>query len=806
MLKSYVLTAWRNMLRHRAFTVINITGLSVSMSVCIGIIMLMADQLSYDRYNTKRERIFRVNSNPVGPKGEHHPMSATTTLPLKYELEHDFSGVEKAVRLIRGFGNNWIETGQENINIPVAGYFADPEVLDMFEYPLEHGDARTALVEPHSVVLTKTAAVKLFKQPNPVGETLAVGDLGLFKVTGVLRDGLKTHIAFDALASLSTLATLESRQLPASMLEDWFNFNSGWVYVMLNPETPPAELINSLKQTERRHFQSLRDPETQWKISYSIQPLTDITPGPIIGNAIGPFMPWPFVYFFGALALIITATACFNFTNLSIARAFSRAKEIGVRKVTGALRTQIITQFVTEAVLISLLSLIGGYAILFAVLKPLVLELGFAKMLRWDMDHGPLVHGCVVLFAILTGLATGLFPALVMSRFQPAAVLKRLGQVKLISNLGLRKFLLVTQFSFSLIFILTVLTVFDQLHTYLGTDHGFVLENQIVVQLNGVDASQFKTALATAPGIVSVSASSHIPAAGVSYGSRFKQSLTDADWMSLSYFSVDEDYLENMGLTLLAGRFFNTHDGPSKANFVVIDENTVKALGVSISDAPGLTLIDQRDSVSRQIIGVIKNYNHQLLMEHVEPLILIYQPSEFRILQVSYTGDFTQAAARIRNAWTRLYPTLQVDFKELAGEVHKIYDLFFGDIVRVLTVVATLAIVISCMGLLGMAAYETETRMKEVAIRRVLGGSSGSIIVLLSKGFLRMLAIAALIALPLAWFGNNLWLEMLANHTTIGPLILASGLLMLLTLGCVTIVSQTIRAVHSNPVNNLKNE
>ena len=232
MFRNYIKTAIRNLSRHRFFSFINIFGLAISMSICMGIIMLVADQMMYDRYNTKRDRIFRVNTIPLGVGGEEHNETATTTLPVKQELLEHYAGIEKVVRFARGFANNWIEIDQ-NVNIPVAGYFADPEALEVFELDLEYGDSKTALVEPYSVVLTKKAAKKLFSQENPLGETFKVGD-GLYKVTGVIREAdHKSHIVFDALASLSTVKSLEALGKSEKSSDDWYNYTAGWVYVLL---------------------------------------------------------------------------------------------------------------------------------------------------------------------------------------------------------------------------------------------------------------------------------------------------------------------------------------------------------------------------------------------------------------------------------------------------------------------------------------------------------------------------------------------------------------------------------------------
>ena len=803
---SYLKTAIRNLSRHRFFSFITIFGLAVSMSISMGIIMLIADQLMYDRYNRKRDRIYRINSLPIGKDGEVRDEAATTTLPLRQELIENYTGVEKAVRIVRGFANNWIEFEQD-VNIPVSGYFADPEVLDVFEYELEYGDAKTALVEPHTVVLTKRAARKLFKQENPVGELLKVGENGLFKVTGVIRDsGHKSHIAVDALASLSTLKSLKSQNLRENSLDNWYDYNSGWVCVLLEEGKTPADLNPLLKKIEEDHFARIVNPDTQSRIGYTLQSLTKITPGPFVDNTIGPFMPWVFVYFFAGLAGIVMLTSCFNFTNLSIARSLARAREIGVRKVTGAMRWQIFIQFLFESILVALLSLVAAFGLLYAV-KPLMMELSFARMLNWDLEANAYVYGLFFLFALFTGILAGTFPAVVMSGFQPVKALKSLSTMKLFSNMGIRKALLVTQFSFSLVFILTVIIVFSQLRMFMNADHGFTMDHKIILQLGGTSPDALKNALLQSNAIESISAASHIPAAGISYGTGYKRSLGEKDWTLVDYFSVDEDYLKNIDVPLVAGRFFSSADGASNKNFIVLTEHAVQSFHFeSPVDAVGQTVILREDSTVKVIVGVVRNYNHQMLMESPDPMVLVCNPKEYHLLQIKYNGSIENIGHTVANAWAKINPTLKVDYRDFSEEVHKFYDIFFGDLVDILGVIAILAIIISCLGLLGMATYTTESRIREVSIRKILGCSDGAIVYLLSKGFVAVLFLAIAIAVPAAYVLNNLWLEKLAYHVTVSAPMILAGVVILILFGALTIGSQTWRAAFVNPVENLRGE
>lgn len=806
MLRNYLKTAMRSLFRHRFFSFINIFGLAIAMTICMGIMMLVADQMNYDRYNTQRDRIFRLNSIPTDGKGIEFNETATTTLPVRTELLEHYTGIERAVRVVRGFGNHWMEI-EQNVNVPVAGYYVDPEMLDLFQYELEFGDSRTALVEPYSVVLTKAAAKKLFEKENPLGETFMVGDAGPYKVTGVIKEtSHKTHIAFEALASIATYKSEITAGTRKDDLENWYQYTAGWVYILAENGKDISEIQSHLEKIQKDHFSELPNPETQQKIKYSLQPLMGITPGPLINNPIGPLLPWIFIYFFAGLAGVVMITSCFNFTNLSIARSLTRAKEIGVRKVTGAHRWDVFVQFMSESIIVALFALIAAL-IMLVLLKPLILQLSFANLMKWDLQANYLVYLIFIVFALVVGILAGLFPAVVMSGFKPAKVLKGFSNMKLFSRMGLRKGLLIAQFTFSLIFILSVIVVYNQLQLFLKADHGFNMNSKIIVQLNKTSAATLKTELLKYSNIESVAAASHIPAAGTSHGESFKRSLEDKDWTSVNTFSVDEDYLKNIEVELLAGNFYQPEAGELNKSYLVISEKAVQAFQFENPiDAIGQEVIHQNDSSKSKIIGVIKNYNHQLLIQEMDPLALIYDPAKFQLLQVKYTGDYEKAGASIEQAWAQINPTLKLDYKDFYQEVHKIYDIFFGDLVNILGVISFLAILISCLGLLGMATYSTETRIKEISIRKVLGSSDGSLVYLLSKGFFVILILAILIGVPLAYLINNFWLEKLAYHVTVDAFVIGLGIFLLLIFATITIGSQTWRAVFINPVDNLKND
>lgn len=807
MLKNYILIALRTIRKHRTFSVINIFGLAVAMSICMGIIMLVADQMKLDRHNPLSDRIYRINTIPYWEEMNGAPgtESATTTLPLRDELLNNYTGVEKAVRIMRGFGNMWLEIEpNHDINIPVSGYFADPEVLEMFNHELLYGDPATALVEPYSVVLTKKTAEKLFKVENPVGESLKVGKLGTYRVTGVIKETEnRSHIVCEAFASISSVKSLEAANVLGNDLDNWHNPSMGWVYVLLEEGRSIEELEPQLKKISDAHFTNL-PPEHTTRYTYLAQHLLDIVPGRMINNPIGPFMPWFLVYCLSALAGIVLITSCFNFTNLSIARSLTRAREIGVRKVTGAARWQLFVQFLSESIVVSLFALVLAVAIIYT-LRPFIVDLAFARFLKWDLSANFYVYGIFVVLAVVVGIIAGLFPAGVLSGFQPIKVLKNMGSTKLMSKVGLRKALLVAQFTLSMIFILTVIVVYNQMNLFLHNDNGFTVANKLIISKGDTSIEVLKTELEKQGNITSVASASHIPLEGVSYGDDFKRALDDKEWKNLNYFSVDEDYAVNMGLTVVAGSFFT--EETKKNNFIVLNEAAVEAYGFDNAiDAIGKSLVMKRDSSEKQIIGVVKDYHHEFFSERLNPLALIYNPAEHALLQVVYTGDFKEATATVERVWATVNPGLKVEVKDFRAEMGELYNIVFGTLVRVLGFIATLAIIISCLGLLGMATYTIETRKKEIAMRKILGSSDKALIYILSKGYLSILGLALLFSIPAAYFINTLWLESLATHVTVDLLTILTGVVILAFFGLFTIGSQTVQATRVNPVDNLKNE
>jgi putative ABC transport system permease protein len=371
----------------------------------------------------------------------------------------------------------------------------------------------------------------------------------------------------------------------------------------------------------------------------------------------------------------------------------------------------------------------------------------------------------------------------------------------------LRKTLLVSQFALSLIFIISVLLLYNQLTLFTRANHGFDMSDKYNIKLNNTSYQTLQQELNSHSNIVNTSAASHIPATGMTFGEGLKNELSDKDVTMVDYFSVDAAYLDNMSIPLVAGRNFDAAAGLSNKNFLLINEQAVKALKYGDPhDALGKVVFGADDSARYEIIGVIRDYNHQVLIDKIAPMALKYNPDGFAILQVKYSGKPEAAAATIESVWAKVNPNQKIDFKDFEEEVKGFYNTVFSDFVSIIGVISFMAIVISCLGLLGMATYATETRMKEISIRKVLGSSSSSLVFLLSKSFMILLLAAVVVAVPISWFVNSLWLDLIAYRVTLGPSVIISGVSILFVLGILTIGSQTLRAAFANPVSSLKND
>ena len=818
MVKSYIKIALRNIFKHKVFSFINIVGLAVSMSASLLIILMVSDQKKYDQFHTKKDRIYRV----ITRSGDEGIFYATTAMPLKETLLEEYEGIEKVVRFRMMFGGD--VTNEQN-TIPLAGFYADEDLFNVFDFELLYGDPETALKEPFSLVLTEEAANKLFKNENPIGKVVKFNDRGLdhyglgitiknvmlgdFTITGVIKDkSYKTHIPLEIFGSWSTLPVLNNQEIDKVQLDNWKSIWETYLFVQMEEGKTRNDLSRILDRITEVQFEDYED----FKLTFDTQALSEITPGKFLNNPMSFRMPREGFYFLSFLALIVIISACFNYTNLSVARALSRAKEIGIRKIHGAGRIQIFLQFTMEAILISLFALVLSVVFL-QLLKQGFTGLWLNKYLAINMKENALAVLLFIFFSVIIGFIAGFLPAWYLSSFQPLNVLKKQmsGGAKkkgslIFSKPGFGKSLVVTQFVFSLILIITTTLLFSQMSHLMKAEYGFDKENIINIKLQGNGHLLLTNELKSYSDIRQISASNLIPATGFSDGGLLKKP-DDSDSTGVFYLGTDHNYIDNLKLELLYGNNLPVDDSDNSGTYIVVNETTAQRFGYkNPQDIIGeiFYLSNKNDMV--EVIGVVKDFYYDLFMEEIGPLVIHYNPGNFRYINVRISGNnLKETLSFIETKWKKIDKIHAFEYQFFDEQLANSHAIF-GDVISIVGFIAILAVSIACLGLLGMATYTAETRLKEIGIRKVMGASVQSILLLLSRGFIILLAIAILIGGPLAYFMNNLWLQMFAYKVDFGITIFGTSILIMLILGLLTVGSQTLRAALTSPSITLRDE
>ncbi len=796
MIKNYFLLAIRNLLKHKNFSIINIFGLSISMAVCMLIILVVQDQLSYDRFHKNLDRIFRVQTKDNLSKIALNKY-ATTTWPLARELKDNYPFVEDVVSLNTNFSGEGI---CDEKRFRVSGFFATPSFFNLFDFKLKDPSASNPLADPFSMVLTEDVAKKFFGTVDPVGKNINFENYGSLKVTGVIPEMKhKSHIQFEVLVSEATLLALEKENKIAKITDYWNGFISSFVYVMLNKNAQQGDLDSALVKIGK-----LKYPENgDVKISFYSTPLAKIVPGPLLANENGLFLPKPFVIFFAGLAIIIMLSAAFNYTSLSLARSLMRAKEYGVRKSFGAARSQLIFQILAEAVILAVISLLFALLIL-QLLVPAFSGMKFMTLLRIDPHQNLASFLSYFVFAVITGLFAGIIPAIYVSSVNPVKVLKAASNFRLLKRITFRKILLVSQYTFSIIFIISIILMYRQMSFMLKSELGFDKEVVYNVRLNGQQFPKVKDQFSQIPEVAMVSAGSHIPGIGNYWSTGIKMKPEDESY-DAAYFSVDPNYLSTMGIKLIAGEDF-PKDPAVNTNLVVVNRMATEHFKFnSPIEAVGQNILIY-DSLPVKIIGVVENYKYVALFMPLKPLILRMNPEQYGIavLRVN-THDRAATLAKFKEVWKSIDPYHDLEGSFLEYEIKDFYALF-GDVLYTVGFATILAIVVASLGLFGMATYSIQTRLKEVGIRKVFGSHSKSVALLVGRTFITMLLIAAVIAAPLAYLLNSTWLKFLAFHVTFGAGTILTGILIVFITGTITVLSQTLKAANTNPVDIIKYE
>lgn len=806
MFRNYWKIALRSLWKNKSFSALNIAGLAMGLAACLLILLYVKDELSFDKYNEHADRIYRVDTDIRF--GGSDFIIANGPDPLAKVLKQEFPQIE-AVARFRGQGNQLFRKGRENI-MEERVIYADASIFDVFTLPVLDGNPRQALQQPNTVVITESTAKKYFGKTAVAGQYMETGDRNL-QIAGVIRDIPTTsHFNFDFFISLETLE--ESRR------NHWLgnNFNT---YLLLEEGADPETVRAGLRGIVTRHVapqlksllnSSLEDLEKRGDhIRYNIHPLTSIHLHSHRMGELGANNNVQYVYIFSVVALFILLIACVNFMNLSTARSANRAREVGVRKVMGSLRSNLVMQFLMESIMISIVSLILALVLAWSLL-PWFNQLSGKTI---DLTREISLGVCILLiaFAILVGIIAGSYPAFFLSSFQPIKVLK--GKLAAGFRTGwMRNSLVVFQFGISIFLIVGTVVIYNQLNFIRNKKTGFNREQVLIIndaQIPGNKAKLFKEEVKRSGLAKDVTITGYLPTG--SYRNSdvvFKDPTANAaNSVSLQIWAVEEDYVPTLGMEMAAGRNFSK-DLPTDSSAVMINEAAVKLFGYT--DPVGQTVYMPDGYLGTKnspytIIGVVKDFNFNSMRETVGPLLLQNRFNGGSVAIRLPAGNQQTAVNKVRDIWKELAPEQPFQFTFMDEDFNRIYEAEqrTGKISLAFSI---LAVLIACLGLSGLAAYAAEQRTREIGIRKVLGASVGGIVQLLSKDFLKLVFIAALIAFPFAWWAMNHWLQHFAYRSAISWWVFAGTAIIALLIAILTVSYQAIRAALSNPVKSLRND
>ncbi len=806
MIKNYFKIAWRNLKKNKFISFINLFGLTVGLTCCLLITIYILNELSYDRYNKNADNIYRVERTFLNPEtGALSLNLGSIAPPFAPLLQNDFKDIKKITAFLP-VGSLPVKYGDKIFNEQNI-CFADDQLFDVFDFNVTKGNPAKALTNPFSVVLTQEMAKKYFGDEDPLNKVIRFDNKFDCKVTGVYKAlPQNAHFHPGALISFSTLKD-PAVYGEAGLRSNWGN-NSFYTYLLLPDHYNPKKLEAQFPAFQNRHIPGGgKYKPTDYSI-LSMRKLTDIHLRSHTDSEVEINGDIKRVYIFSAIALFILLIACINYMNLSSARSVLRAKEIGVRKTAGATKRELIAQFLSESVFIAWLAAILAF-VLSSIALPWLNQLAdetlsISSLLQWE------VVIAILLVPFIVGILSGIYPALYLSSFEPVKVLKGIIK-KGGGNISFRKALVVFQFAVSIILIVATVIVFQQLNYIRNKSLGFDKSHVITLGYNsGFDQSyqSFKEDLLSNSNIKEVSRSSRIPT-GRLLDSQDSQ-LNRGDSLAPSKADIknvvaDEDFISTYGIKMVAGRNFSKDFGTDTSSFL-INESAVKALGLKSNE----TAIGKQFKYGDRkgtIVGVFNDFNFESLHQRIIPLVLYeYTPADnYGNISVKTSGNVPAALAQIEKTWKKYLPEIPYEYKFLDDRYAKLYDSENKQS-SLFTIFSCIAIFIACLGLFGLSAFTITQRVKEIGIRKVLGASTGSIVELISKDFLVLVVIAAIVAFPVAWYAMDHWLQDFAYRIRIGWGVFVIAGIIALLIAFATIGLQAAKAARSNPVKNLRSE
>ncbi|NOT76959.1 MAG: FtsX-like permease family protein [Cyclobacteriaceae bacterium] len=795
-LKSYFLIATRSLAKHKFFTIINVLGLAIGMSISLLLIAMITFVSTYDDFHVNKDRIYRVVTKTNLLDNQEF---ARVPLPLAEKLKSEYPGIEEVIRISPDLSGEAEFDGKQ---IPMDGFFVDSHFLNVFSFPLLKGHATTSLEKPNSMVITEAGALRMFGNEDPMGKVIKLEKFGEFEITGVLKQLPKnSHIQFEILVPFQVLENFGQAQGFVASEKRWSGLDI-YTYLLL-PETfsedDPERIVTFMNTVAKGVYSENSD----FLASFYLQSLEDIVPGPDLAYEIGPVWDLPTFIFFGVLTLLILLPACFNYTNISISRALKRSKEIGLRKVVGGQRNQIFFQFVLETVIVTLLALCVSSVFFVLSRNEFTAMIAASEFLDLTLTTTTIL--CFVGFAVFVGLIAGAVPALYFAKLNPIQALKSTSYSKASKGSFLRQSLIVGQFALSLGFIMAVAITTKQHIATLNYNFGFDQENILDVELQGVDPNIFRNEFSKLSDIQAVSMSSGIMGA-LPQEPAWIQKTEEKDSIDVRQIFVDHTYLTNLNLELVAGKTFPDQQ-EGRERFIIVNEEFLKQFKI----AHPVDALDKTVTVSGvgelTIIGVAKDFHYSDLRMPIQSFFFRYNPKMLNYANLKVTSsDMHATIAKMEAVWKTIGGEKKFEARFFDDEIEEAYSVSYS-LIKICGFLGFLAITISCLGLLGMVVYATETRTREIGVRKVMGASSSTIAMLLSKDYLKLMLIATVIATPLTYFFFDVLLFGEQSYPiAIGALEIVASILLLFVLGVVTILSQTVKASKANPVDTLRYE
>ena len=801
MIGNYLRMAFRGFKRQPGYALLNIVGLSIGVAATLFILLYITNEMAYDQFHEKHDRVFRVSSDITEPDDAFR--WAVSQVPLGAQLKTDFPEVEEFVRMMPD-GRTQFQYN-DRLYFEEDIYYTDSTFADVFTFDFISGDSHSALDEPNSIVLSEGLSKRIFGQENPIGQTLKVAEDQEYKITGVFKNfPSQSHLIPQALVSASTVDYFMNPSPRA-----WGNFGI-YTYVLLKEGVDPSQFESKLSEIIKNYVAVIFD-QFDIKINYELIGLSDIHLQSDFEGEPEPLGEMGFIYIFGAVALFMLIIACINYMNLSTARATKRAMEVGIRKVLGSERAQLIGQFLSESVIFSLLAMVVSFLIVFLTLP--LFNRAFDLSLDRSLLVSPTILGGTLLILLITGILGGSYPAFYLSSFKPIKVLK--GKLaKGAGNPALRKVLVTTQFAITLFMIIGTGIIYDQMNYLRTKELGFDKEHVLHISLESrADREKydvFRDKLLQYAEISKVATASTSPGAGFS-----KQVMTVEneegvmDEYGVDNYLVDYEFFPTLNIPFAEGRNFSLDFGTDTAFAAIVNESMVKRMGWSNPIGKRIQFQGNDTLPMARVIGVVRDFHQQALYEPIAPLVFI--PSTRGLGQVHIkinpkdSKSLNGVITNVERVWNEVFPGKPFEYDFVDAQFMELYQ---ADQVRarIFTLFSVMMILIACLGLLGLASFTAEQRTKEIGVRKILGANTSNIVVLLTRNFVLLVALASIPAFVAAWLLMTKWLDSFSYHTNMNYALYALAFFMVVLITIATTGYHAMRAAVSNPVHALRHE